>query len=333
MKDNSVKPRRNHSSSVDTQSTSANTQSNKETEESGHNKHISPSPGKESGDGNGNNNINVKNNHGFVIHCKPQIIKREMDNKEIVDFMKKNERKKSKDVKEIRRPSNSRLGNGINSNVKNINNPDIKHIDINSNIKEQEKEDVVVVNNVVNNKDKKLLDTQFEANPLKELMKRAKAADEKEFHPKIVEKPVESKESHVINVKVNNQTPHQHAVINNKIQNKKEAEEIYNLNRYLNELAKLEDGEDEPVGDEGDDLERAQSNNHQVNNYEARDENVVEESIEIETNNKTTHNFSEDQNENNQIDELRVELEKSLGFEMFKKVYKTVENKVYNRIA
>ncbi len=102
-----------------------------------------------------------------------------------------------------------------------------------------------------------------------------------------------------------------------RLKEEKEAEDFYNLNRYLNELAKLEDEEEMSVGDENKDFKEVHLE------YKPYEANEIEASNDESANNK-------EYEDNSQIEMLRVELEKSLGFDVFKRVYKTVDSQVKN---
>jgi hypothetical protein len=100
-----------------------------------------------------------------------------------------------------------------------------------------------------------------------------------------------------------------------RLKEEKEAEDFYNLNRYLNELAKLEDEEEMSVGDENKDFKEVHL---EYKPYEASE-------VEVKNDEGVNNKEYED---NSQIEMLRVELEKSLGFDVFKRVYKTVDSQV-----
>lgn len=313
-------------------------------------KNSNSSDSQESNSGNIKKNIspipqNQKNQNVFITpQVKPQAAdskKRDLDNREIADFMKKNDKKKnlnpSKEVVKEGAKNNNRPSNPSN----NLNpNPPVK---INQNPVNAGIKNIVTSNN------------DPEANPLKELMRKARAelknkpkedvvwmgkekevvnkkkSDKDTRFPKVIivekEKPKEkeSNSSNSIDINVNS-----NILENNKNKIKKEDEEIYNLNRYLNELAKLENGEEEtPVEQETNCTTNA---NNDDNLNDARDEIGVEETEATEDTqpNNQLFTFVEGpvETDNTMIEELRIELENSLGFEVFKKVYKIVEEKV-----
>lgn len=220
-----------------------------------------------------------------------------------------------------------------------------------------------------------------EVNPLQELMKKArselktkpkddviwignkekevpqKKKEEKELKfPKVIilEKPEKERVSRSSNenaIDVN--TPNQvnpgftpvAAIKNPKLEmkEKKTQEELYNLNRILNELAKIENEEE----NETDSPSKETNIESRPSIDEERDFNEIEEidsstpqSNEInspikknlQSNERGSFNQnstdSETNTDNTQIEELRIELENSLGFELFKRVYQIVEQKV-----
>ncbi len=107
-----------------------------------------------------------------------------------------------------------------------------------------------------------------------------------------------------------------------RLKEEKQAEDFYNLNRYLNELAKLEDEE-----------ENIETSNDSKNFKEVKLEYKPNETTDLEVpdegedfNNKKK--TSQEDSDNSQIEMLRIELENTLGFDVFKKVYKTVDSQV-----
>ena len=109
----------------------------------------------------------------------------------------------------------------------------------------------------------------------------------------------------------------------------KEDEEFYNLNRYLEEARKIADEEIEPNEQDTNVESMTQQEVNNINiDSDTRDYNAIEEDGNVAT---PVTNNNEDailNTDNSQIEELRVELENSLGFELFKQLYKIVDDKV-----
>jgi hypothetical protein len=215
-----------------------------------------------------------------------------------------------------------------------------------------------------------------EANPLQELMKKArselktkpkedviwlgnkekeapqKKKEEKEIKfPKVIilEKPEKERVSRSSNenvIDVNGVNPgFAPAQKNPKIEmkEKKTQEELYNLNRILNELAKIENEEENDtdsckesnlesrpstdLNEERDfnEIEETESNTPQSNDINSPLKKNSKENSGSLNQNSTDNETNTD---NTQIEELRIELENSLGFELFKRIYKIVEQKV-----
>ncbi len=271
--------------------------------------------------------------------------KRDSDNKEIAEFMKKKDEKKKiisnhvvkeavKENKEVRRNV------GSNNNLYNINPTPLinKNIIITeeanplkelmkkqrAELKNRPKEDVVWIG-----KEKDNSHNNYTPNKVKKEMKFPNVI--------IVEKPTSNKEIIDINPNINvnsniNSNKNENPPSNS---NNKESEEFYNLNRYLNELAKLDNEEGENENEQETQDESASANGvpnddqlaDAIDSIELEDANNSDKEKDTKNNKKDNENDNND-SENTMIEELRIELENSLGFDLFKKVYKTVEENV-----
>jgi hypothetical protein len=294
------------------------------------------------------NYANYGNKNIILAKAQGDFKKKDSDNKDIAEAMRKVELKK-------KTPANPLpLKQEVNKEVKKL---------ININYNQQ-------IN--MNNKN------DADGNPLQELMKKARAdmknkpkdeviwlGKEKEAVPKkkeeremkfpkviIVEKEKDKERysrgskdnvtdftpataNNVITVQVAVPVP---VVNKSEMREKKTQEELYNLNRILNELAKIEN-EEENDSDNSKDINLESRPSTDLT--EERDFNEIEETESNEINilkkdsSNSNSNGSYSSNaqvdtysDNTQIEELRIELENSLGFELFKKIYKTVELKV-----
>ncbi len=108
------------------------------------------------------------------------------------------------------------------------------------------------------------------------------------------------------------------------LKQKKDAEEFYNLNRYLEELNKIneeETSETSNVDILNIDIKSSDENSDNTREYGIED---VESSIS-----NSAQGVNTDMNtDNTQIEELRVDLENCLGNDVFKIVYKIVDQQV-----
>jgi len=105
---------------------------------------------------------------------------------------------------------------------------------------------------------------------------------------------------------------------------KKEAEEFYNLNRYLEELNKINE-------EETSETSNVDILNIDIKSSDENSDNTREYGIEdVESSNSNSaQGINNDINtDNTQIEELRVDLENCLGNEVFKIVYKIVDQQV-----
>ena len=309
-----------------------------------------------------------------MVLNKPELKKKESDNNQIADVMKKIEQKKK-------------------SNFNNFNNFNNQPINIaNNNVPHPQNQD----KNVINSENRKIYPSPSNSknssgnrdeisNPLQELMKKGREQIKnknpqdlvwmgKEKHkpqeispnnievkkkeikfPKVI--IVEKANQHNLqsnnishnteistehNTEVNNSLEKNEIDINPNVilkddprnvfeemrrKNKKEAEDFYNLNRYLNELAKLEDEEELDPGDDGKDFKEVHLE-YKPEDINSRDFNEISEEIEKEIPDKNAFEADQNTSDNSQIEMLRIELEKSLGFDVFKRVYKTVDSQV-----
>jgi hypothetical protein len=106
---------------------------------------------------------------------------------------------------------------------------------------------------------------------------------------------------------------------------KKEAEEFYNLNRYLDELHKI--NEEETTENSNVDILSIDIKSSDENSDNTREYGI--DDVETSNLNSVQAVYNTDMNtDNTQIEELRVELENCLGFEIFKIVYKIVDQQV-----
>lgn len=115
----------------------------------------------------------------------------------------------------------------------------------------------------------------------------------------------------------------------------KDEEEFYNLNRYLYELAvnnnfdiqKLDNNEEETIPSNEDTSENYEKN---VDINDDRDFNIIDDTDDKPVEN--VYSQADISTDNSQIEELRIELENSLGMEVFKLAYDLVDNQVINNI-
>lgn len=224
--------------------------------------------------------------------------KSDSDNKAIIDFMKNNDKKK------LTPSSHDKL---IEVGSKE---PKINIVNINSNIVNNPK------NEVGENSLKELMKKcrqDLKTKPKEDVVWIGKEKDEKpekiEYKfPKVV---ILEKERPKEEININKSTP----TTNNPTQDK----EIYDLNRYCNELDKI-DNEDEE-----NEIETQPEEKLTVD--EVRDYIEIED-INLDGKQPSNQNIVEYESDNSQIEELRIELENTLGFDMFKKIYKIVDERV-----
>jgi hypothetical protein len=272
-------------------------------------------------------NVNVAMNKQPVVDSK----RREADNKEIADFLKKNEKKKVPSVsKEVKRPSkNSEVDDStikmkyvINSNEENNSLKELMKKGRDE-LKKSPKDEVHWIG-----KDK---ESNINVNNFNNLGYNKKKAGN--FPNVIILDKPKSSNKEIIDV-ISSHPSNEEINLKNPINNLKEQEELYNLNRYLNEIAKI-DNEQEQTDSETN--ETSEINNINANNddqfNDARDFNFIEEPSSNVTkqgsNSQLDKLYNENyETENSHIEELRIELENSLGFDLFKNVYKTVEENV-----
>ena len=110
------------------------------------------------------------------------------------------------------------------------------------------------------------------------------------------------------------------------------------MNRYAKEIDEIQNQEEDKLSVENKDTSDNTKVNIEENIPEAREFNEVEEEEIVPSNsgnNSEKNSMSssiisnyDPNSDNTQIEELRIELENSLGFEIFKKVYKIVEEHV-----
>jgi hypothetical protein len=105
-----------------------------------------------------------------------------------------------------------------------------------------------------------------------------------------------------------------------KIKKQKEQEEFYNLNRYLNELAKIDDEEStENTNDIADENKNSEEGN------DTRDYQIIDEETTSGSNGFKEVYVNTD---NSLIEEMKLNLENSIGIDNFKLVYKIVDQYV-----
>lgn len=323
------------------------------------------------------NELKKNINKNIALNGKPDSNKRrDSDNKEIADFIKKNNDKKKiinqmpfKDPMKdkIKEPIKEHIREPIKEKIKElIKEPfkepikDVIKEPIKELIKDPIKRSPNSSNPIIN---KNVIITNIpidDINPLKELMKKQRAelknkpkedvvwsVKEKDdiILPNKNKKEREIKFPNIIIVEKEKPTTINKEIVdtnNNSNCNRnkdtsipnKESEEFYNLNRYLNEIAKITNEEVELENEtEIESEENCNTNvNVQLNEDNMNDGlEIVDLADETVTDHRKTPNLQlllENDTENTQIEELRIELENSLGFDLFKKVYQTVEENV-----
>jgi hypothetical protein len=248
-----------------------------------------------------------KNSNNKNVISKPSFDpkKKDIENKEIAEVMKKLEAKKKNPVPVI----NKEIVKKAVSPIKNYN----QQINLKNN--------------------------EVETSALKELMKKARADMKNKPNDEVIwmgkeKEPLKKKEDQIKIPKViiveklkDNSSGKSNDEISNQPvleMDKKKEEDLFNLNRMLNELAKIENEEETNESEISE-----SSNNMEYKEDEARDFNVVDsDNNEVANRAKKYMDEEEINTDNTQIEELRIELENSLGFELFKNVYKIVEQKV-----
>jgi hypothetical protein len=296
-----------------------------------------------------NNNIKHPN---FVIQCKPpeynnqnvgklnnnpnsgaKILKKKDsdNNKEIVDFIKKNDEKKkninSKDVNNVVRNNsekphrNSNANSEENKNAKIVAN--INSIQVNANHNPQSENDKNPLTEFLKKKREELKNsnTKEEIVWIGKEKEPEKKAEKMVKFPKIVivekQPPVQGRNSDLIEVNAVDDSP------DDSISQKHE-EEFYNANRYLNELAKIGNDEEEELDEQQNEIHSPEEKNE---SNEERDF-PIDDSVGTQHDTAATDSNYETNTDNSQIEELRIELETSLGLDLFMKVYKIVDEKV-----
>lgn len=285
-------------------------------------------------------NIPSKNilNNNPVISVKPirdsSNKKRDNDNKEISDFVKKNDQKKKSNPIIFKSEKIEKV-----EKVDKI--EKVEKVEKIEKVEKGEKKNQIFVNG---GGKISIIDISSEISfdyPLKELMKKGNEVvlNGKDYNSFKKEENIKE----IIKIKASPQPDLTDSSLNKEIniieiepevksapvfKDKKQKEEFYDLNRVMNEMAKLEIDEDESVSDE-------QTLNYEKNIIETiddeRDINFIEDPTSIPSTysvNPNTCSKVDFWSDNSQIEELRIELEKSLGFDLFKKIYKIIEEKV-----
>ena len=267
-----------------------------------------------------NNNVHISNNPQVIhLNSNPNVAKikkRESDHKEIADFFKKdkvgiNPFSRNSD-KELPKPN---LLEKVEKDLKNIN----------SNFPQN------IFNNVANNSDDKTTPLrEFLKKKREEMKNKEKLADviwlnndkkeqirgeEKMIKmPKIIilDKNAPQKKDSSENLSINSASN----------SNKKGDLEFYNVNRCLNEMAKIANDEDDSI-DTNEEEKQICENVNEKN--EEREENIIDDNTNISEELKPTFDSNTDYS---QIEELKIDLEQILGMDLFKRIYKLVDSNV-----